>query len=185
MNDSIQVALNAFGTILQNEPHGTWKVKHTFVRLFYHVRRPDKLKIWEKISAGRELRPSVWTEFVESQELWGFCYDILATMSHITINNCAQTELVDDGMDAVTEDSETYFLVPLMHALFPPVADKADPEKTKYNYACQQFMKSVLIYAFADIYKKKFKVFFTSHDSFDVDQNTLLEPLPLSPKGSA
>ena len=157
-----------------------WKAKHAFARAFYAAFKGQMMVLWKKINKDKILRPSVWTDFVESPKLWKIAYDKLMTMSYVTIDMCAFAELAVDGMDALTQERETYSLVPLMQAMVPVSGGESILQTVevegKRRYACQQLLKTVLIYFFADVYRNKFTVFFTSHEHMEVDQNTINQP---------
>jgi hypothetical protein len=159
-------------------PGAAWKNKHAFARLFYSTFSEPMMHLWVKVSAGRELRPSVWTEFVESPELWKMVWDRFITMSHITVDNCAHSELSEDGMDVLTQERETYFLVPLSHVAYKSGNPLSDTETQRVShYACQQLLKTMLMYFFADVYGKEFTVKFTSHENMTVNRQTIMQPL--------
>lgn len=166
------------------ENNDYWKAKHAFARAFYYIFKVSMMDLWEKLLGNKPLRPSTWTDFVESPELWKMVYDKLMTMSYVTIDMCAFSELANDGMDALTQERETYFLVPLMQAMVPvpegeSVLQTLEVEGKK-RYACQQLLKTILIYFFADVYQKKFTVLFTSHEHMEVDRDTIKKPFFLN-----
>ena len=167
---------------LEYEPNrGYWKQKHAFARVFYALFKVQMMALWEKINGGKELRPSVWTDFVESSELWQMMYGKFVTMSCVTSEMCLAAELAEDGMEALTQERETYFLVPIGHAAIAIPNGKSVlltlEGESKRRCACQQLLKTVLMYFFADLYKRKFTVHFTSHETMKVDQSTISKPL--------
>lgn len=166
----------------------SWKAKHAFARAFYANLHVSMVDLWNRINGEKDLRPSVWTDFVEHPDLWKMVYDKLTTMSHITINMCANFEAPEDGMEAIAlEDREVYFLVPLLHASVPVPKESGILETLmgdgeKY-LACQQLLKTMLMYFFADVYGKEFLVCFKTHEDMTVDRNTINQPFFLKPDG--
>src|SRR5579872_2267012 len=93
-----------------------WKAKHAFARVFYARFQKDILKLWRKIKGKQVLRPSIWSQFVESRELWDLGWEQFSMLSEFSQAMGEEGELPEDGMTAFTQEREEYFLVPLQHA---------------------------------------------------------------------
>ena len=157
-----------------------WKAKHAFARAFYVWQLQELvIKLWSEISGKQPLRPSLWHKLVEHPEIWKMTWEKLCSLPFGTPFEMFGTELPDDGIEAITEESEIYFLVPLEQAKFPVgnggVLETVADEGPRI-YACQQMLKIIFIYAFAHIYQKQFKVIFKDRE-MTFDRDTILKPL--------
>jgi hypothetical protein len=157
----------------------SWRHKHAMARVFYSAIHNKMMKIWKRISTGKELRPSLWTEFVENDELWEMVWTKVSTLSSYSHELFEGAELIEEGNEALTKEREAYFLVPLNHVsaeIHGGVLETVMGE-ARMRYICQQFLKTILLYAFADIYGKSFTVSFMTHPEMEVDLNTICQPL--------
>jgi hypothetical protein len=162
----------------------TWDITHTLAQVAYLNARTKLLKIWKKISSGKELRPSLWNKFVDSKEVWDIFWVQIIRLSHVTVDQFALGELVEEGQTALTEDGEEYFLVPLTNAMSEVTHEHSVlcgavfgelRTAQQRKYPCQQFIKKVMIFAFAEIHGKPFTVRFKTHPTRRFDVNSINE----------
>jgi hypothetical protein len=163
-------------------PATLWQLKHSICRLLYSTNKREIIALWKQINGNKQLRPSIWREFVENPKLWEIIYDKLfnkvSALSSVTLDILAYSELVEEGMEALA-GGEIYFLMPLNQAGIVvtenETLEKLEVEGRK-KYTCQQTMKTILIYLLADLYKKDFVVYFHSHESMEINQDTIHKP---------
>lgn len=163
-----------------NQKKESWKVKHADARLFYSVQKETFMELWQNTKGDRLLTPGVWAEFVDSQSLWDITISKLKTLSQNFWSIAAFSEDPMEG-DMAYAGNESYRLMPFKSATVPfsqigTGASTHDLMHGTPHYACQQFLKTVLLYMFADIYQKEFAVNFI-HTFPMVNEATINEPL--------
>jgi len=164
-----------------------WKLKHSDARIFYETYQDKIMDLWQRIKGDKELRPSLWLKFVDSEELWNMAFKKLVILSRDFLDIAAFSEDPSDGISLNTIEGEIYRLLPTESALLDFNALGSanllfDVMFKTPHYACQQFLKTVLIYVFADVYPKKFYVEYKTHEVMLVDQNTINIPLLITAK---
>ena len=160
------------------DTEAVFKAKHSFARAFYACQLQELvIRIWNEVSGGEPIRPSSWHKLVEHPELWKATWNKFATLSSHSVS-LFEGELPDDGVEAVTDDAEIYFLVPLNCARIPVgeggVLEAVANEGPRV-YACQQLLKIILTYAFAHIYQGEFTVNLKDRQ-LRMDHNSILRP---------
>lgn len=151
-------------------PPGAWKAKHNMARIFINTWEDKLTPLWQSITNNKTFNSDVWREFVESKELWDMAWNKLQTLTDYTLNLFAHCELPEEGDRVHVYDStQIYVLVPVKHAGIP-LGDKGAVEaifgesEGWKRYACQQFLKTVLMYIFAGVYQGNFFIDFMSHE---------------------
>lgn len=151
-------------------PPGAWKAKHNMARIFINTWENKLTPLWQSITNGKKFDSDVWWEFVESKELWDMAWNKLQSLTDYSLHLFAYSEFPEEG-DRVYLSSSTqvFALVPMKHAAIP-IGDKGAVEaifgegEGWKRYACQQFLKTVLMYIFAGVYQGDFFIDFTSHE---------------------
>lgn len=151
-----------------------WKQKHRVARLFFHVNEEQLLALWERVRAGRELRPSVWAEFVEHPDLLALVQQRTSLLSHVTLELVALSELVEEGnFILAVKLREEYFLVSVAAASAPTSLEEMASQGYTREYAIQRFLATVLIYMFVRIYGGDCSVTYVSHPSLELNPSNV------------
>ena len=157
---------------------GRWKVKHSYAHLFKDTFKTPLREIWVRVSSGRSLNPIVWKEFIESAELWQFFFDKIDELREDTLRDFLCTESPNEGLEIRTEVEEAYSVAPLTNALIPIGFDTemidSNDKNAHRHFFCKQFVKTVLIYFFAEVYDKNYFVIFDSHESLAINKSVVV-----------
>jgi hypothetical protein len=162
---------------------GDWKTKHAMARAFYDGHRAEIKAIWDAISPGSGLNKGTWAAFIEDPGLWNVFWQDIQRFSEAMLADCSFAEPLDDGSVALTQANISYFLVPMRAPLFAGVQDplnlltRGDPKELALRSACQNFMKTALMYMLVDIYLRKVSVRFYSHESMLFDKGQADKPV--------
>ena len=163
-----------------NQKNESWKVKHADARAFYSVNKERLMEIWRDTQGEKLLTPGIWAEFVDSQSLWDITISKMKTLSQNFWSIASFSEDPMEG-DMAYAGNESYRLMPFKSATIPfskigTGASIYDIMHGTPHYACQQFLKTVLLYMFADVYPNEFAVNFM-HSFPMVNKKTIDEPL--------
>lgn len=157
-----------------------WQQTHTLARLFFATNNEPLLELWEHVRAGRELRPSVWTEFVEHPELWALITHRTRDISEVTLELWASSELAEEGHSLLALTiKEEYLLICLApHAASPHPVQFVASKRAMFTreYAIQRFLATVLIYVFVHIYGGECRVTYISHEPLNLNPNNIYTP---------
>lgn len=143
-----------------------WKMKHYDAQNFYTTNKEELFKIWEKVKGDKEFGFEVWRNFVESKELWGLVFKKVSSLSSHFMTTVAQSELPHEGIEAVCNKG----IFPLLPVVSSQVPFKGTSMASIFDmvfgphYVTQQFIKTILIYMFADVSEIDFSVHFETHD---------------------